>query len=87
MGACGLPLLVSNLQGIPEAIEIGKAGFVFEPGNSEELAEKIEYFIDKPEIREQFSKNARARILEGFTLKDNEENLVKVVKDVVGTIT
>jgi len=86
MGACGLPLLVSNLQGIPEAIEIGKTGFVFEPGNSEELAEKIEYFIDNPEIREQFSKNARARILEGFTLKDNEENLVKVVRDVVGTI-
>jgi len=87
MAACGLPLLVSNLQGIPEAIEIGKTGFVFEPGNSEELAEKIEYFIDNPVIREQFSKNARSRILEGFTLKDNEENLVKVVREVMGTIT
>jgi len=86
MAACGLPLLVSNLHGLPETIDDNETGFVFEPGNSLELADKIEYLIDNPDIREQFSKNARLRILEGFTLKDNEENLVKVVRDVVGTI-
>ncbi|MDL2256307.1 glycosyltransferase [Parabacteroides sp. OttesenSCG-928-G06] len=37
----GTPVLGANIGGIPELIEIGKNGFLFTPGNIEELREKI----------------------------------------------
>ena len=36
---CGKPVVGSKTGGIPELIKPGKTGFLFEPGNSEELAE------------------------------------------------
>lgn len=82
MAACGLPLLVSNLQGLPETIENNKTGLLFEPGDSIELADKIEYLLDNEEIRDNFSRNARVRIMNGFTLQDNVNKLAGVVKQV-----
>lgn len=38
--ACGVPVLASRVGGLPEVIEDGKSGILFEMGNVEEAAEK-----------------------------------------------
>ena len=38
----GTPVLGSNRGGIPELIQVGKTGDLFEPGNVESLKSKIE---------------------------------------------
>ncbi len=45
----GTPVVGSRLGGIPELIQEGKTGLLFEAGNSEELAEKIKQIIDNNE--------------------------------------
>ena len=37
----GLPVIASRIGGIPELVDDGKTGLLFEPGNSSDLAEKI----------------------------------------------
>ncbi len=82
MASCGLPLLVSNLQGLAETIEDGKTGYSFTPGNNTELADKVELLADNPDKQNQLCTNARNRVLEKFTLEKQEEKLVDTVKKV-----
>lgn len=43
--ACGVPVIASNRGGILDYLEDGKNGFLFEPGDSRQLSDKIcEYF-------------------------------------------
>ena len=38
----GTPVLGANIGGIPELIQVGKTGELFESGNAEDLKKKIE---------------------------------------------
>jgi len=80
MAAAGLPLVVSRLQGLVETLADGKTGYLFEPGNSAELAEKISFLLDHPEVCSSFSKNARARMLDGYTLEHQRKNLTDCLR-------
>jgi len=43
------PIIASRIGGIPEAVEHGVNGFLFEPGNAEELAKYMKFFIENPQ--------------------------------------
>lgn len=75
MASCGLPLVVSSLQGLVETIEDHKTGFLFEPGNSSEMADKIQLIINDQTLEQKLSKAGRERILNGFTVRHQKENL------------
>ena len=77
---CGLPLLVSNLQGLVETIDKGKTGYSFLPGDYMELSKLIIYMLDNQEVRNLIAKNARERILSGFTVQKQLERLVSLIK-------
>ena len=55
----GLPVVASNVGGIPEIINNGENGFLIDPGNSELLSEKLHMLISNEALRKQFSKNSR----------------------------
>ncbi|MDO9182498.1 MAG: glycosyltransferase family 4 protein [Bacteriovorax sp.] len=80
MASSGLPLIVSNLQGLVEVIEIGKTGYLIEPGNHVDLANRIEQLIDNIDLRNEMSVAARKRIIEGFSREKQIENLTNTVQ-------
>jgi len=47
--ACGLPVISTNVSGIPELVEDGISGFLVEQKNVAQLIEKLEYLITHPE--------------------------------------
>ncbi|NQV12783.1 MAG: glycosyltransferase family 4 protein [Parcubacteria group bacterium] len=55
------PVIGSNIGGIPEVIEDKKSGLLFAPNSHSDLAKKITYLLDNPEILEEMSKNAFQR--------------------------
>lgn len=61
MAACGLPMVASNLQGLAESVLDGQTGFLFEPGNHQELADKIERLLDNPELAARLGRAGRDR--------------------------
>ena len=65
--SCGLPVIASAVGGIPEFIRNGVNGFLVQPNNDKQLAEKIAYFHDNPEIHSHFSQQARKIAIEQFS--------------------
>jgi glycosyltransferase involved in cell wall biosynthesis len=57
-----LPIIATNVYGIPEQIKDGIDGILIEPGNSMRLAEKIEFLLDNPTIALQYASAANKKV-------------------------
>ena len=55
----GTPVLGAAIGGIPELIEVGKTGELFESGNKSELKSKIQKLWSDRELTEQYSRNCK----------------------------
>jgi phosphatidylinositol alpha 1,6-mannosyltransferase len=51
--ACGLPVIAANAYALPELAHNGENGFVFQPGNSDELAHYLDLLLAEPALRAQ----------------------------------
>lgn len=83
--AQGLPVLGSCLGSIQELIEHGRTGMLFQPGNSEELADTAEWLFTHPAELEQMSKAALLEFEKKYTADRNYEQLIAVYKHVIVT--
>lgn len=77
--ASGLPIIATNVGGIPEAIESNKQGYLIEPGNVKELADKISILIESRELRNEFGMNSRKKFLEKFTLNNMCKKIYTII--------
>lgn len=81
--AMGKPVVGSNIGGIPELIEDGVNGFLFEPGNAYDLAEKIRCLLSKPELIVKMGKNARKKVEEEYNEEIHYQKLMEVYEKVI----
>jgi phosphatidylinositol alpha-1,6-mannosyltransferase len=65
--ACGLPVLGSRTGGIPEYLEEGRSGFLFEPERPEELAALVLRLVNDPGLRRGMGEAARELALRRFS--------------------
>lgn len=65
--ACARPVVATRFGGIPEVVADGESGFLVEPENSTELAEKIGRLLDDATLRTRFGLCGRTRALATFT--------------------
>ena len=66
--ACGTPVIATRVGGIPEQIVDGETGFLVSPGNSREMAEKIEIFVDNPTLLKKMGYSAGKYVRVQFDL-------------------
>ena len=52
--ASGKPVIASNLAGVREVVNDGVNGWLVRPGQAEELASKLDYFLANPEVAQEF---------------------------------
>lgn len=55
--ASGLPIVATKVGGLPEIVNIGENGFLVEPKNSEQIAEKISLLFKDEKLRKRISRN------------------------------
>jgi glycosyltransferase involved in cell wall biosynthesis len=60
-------IATANSGGTAELIEEGKTGLLYERGNHAELADKIQYLYENPEIRSQLGQAGHAWVIGRFT--------------------
>ena len=55
--AAGLPIVATRVGGLPEIVTEGENGFLVEPRNSQQLAEKILFLLKNEDMRRHLSGN------------------------------
>jgi len=67
--ATGLPVIASNLSGIPEVVEEGKTGFLVPQKDVEALAEMMTYLAQNPHLWSELGRAGRQRVEKHFSQK------------------
>lgn len=73
---CGTPVLGADIGGIPELIQVGKTGVLFESGNAEDLKGKIRMLWDRRELCKEYSANCQD--IHFDTIDEYYEKLVQI---------
>ena len=76
--ASGLPVIGSNIGGIPEMVVDDKTGYLFECGNSEDLAKKIESLISRRRKALEFGAIGREISLKEYSIQENVKEVLKL---------
>ena len=59
--AAGRPVIASSLGGLPFTVKDGVTGLLCKPDDPHDLAEKIEFLLNNPVVREQMGRQGRER--------------------------
>jgi glycosyltransferase involved in cell wall biosynthesis len=61
------PVVASRTGGLPEVVRDGETGFLVEPGNVEELGDRIDRLLRDPALARRMGRTAREVVLDQFT--------------------
>ena len=78
-----LPVVTTNVGGIPETITNGKNGFMCRPFNSREFSDKILYLLEHPVAADEMAFQARKTVVERFDWRLVVQKVLKVYGEVL----
>jgi len=81
--ASGKPVIASNLPGVRSVIDFNINGFLVEPKNIKQLAEKINSLIYNHDVCRQFGQNGRTKVLEKYDIQKVGEKMEKILTDLL----
>lgn len=67
--ACRLPILSTDVHGIPHMLDREKEGRLFPPGNTAALCDNLSKILTNPELAQTMAERARQRVTEQFDSK------------------
>lgn len=76
--ACGKPVVGSDVGGIPDTIVDGANGFLVKPKDPKDLADKILFLMEHPEVARKMGKEGRKMAEEKFDVKKRVERIVQL---------
>lgn len=79
----GVPVITTNVGGIPEVLNKGKNGWMVAPQNPTLLADTIEYVLDHPEERWEKQQNGHIYVKENFNHLRSLKQFVQALRDLV----
>jgi glycosyltransferase involved in cell wall biosynthesis len=74
------PVIASRIGGIPELVRDGETGLLFEPGNADDLAKKMQWMMKHPKERREMGRRTRELVEKEYTPEKHYEQLMAVYK-------
>jgi glycosyltransferase involved in cell wall biosynthesis len=81
--SAGIPVIASDIGGIPELVEDGKTGYLFRPGDARDLAKKMSEFIPISGFARIFGKVAFEKIKK-YTIELQTRKIIDVYSQILG---
>ncbi|MGB3652518.1 MAG: glycosyltransferase family 4 protein [Rivularia sp. (in: cyanobacteria)] len=76
--AKGTPVIAANIGAIAELVDSGRTGLHFSPGNSEDLASKVQWAIENQTKLTQMRQEARAEFESKYTAQQNYHRMMEI---------
>jgi colanic acid/amylovoran biosynthesis glycosyltransferase len=81
--AAGIPVVSTQVGGIPESVWDGKSGFLVPQRDIEALADKLCYLIEHPEIWTQMGRAGCAHVKANYDINKLNEQLVELYEQIL----
>jgi colanic acid/amylovoran biosynthesis glycosyltransferase len=75
--ASGVPVIASQLSGIPELVNHQLTGLLVPPGDATVLADALERYLEYPELRHRLGRAGREKVVGEFDLNKNAARLAQ----------
>jgi L-malate glycosyltransferase len=85
--ACGLPVIASQVGGLPEVVLDGRTGLLVPPGDINALAAAMARLLSKPELRARMGQAGRQFVLEHYRWTDNASLMEQLYTEVLSDST
>jgi glycosyltransferase involved in cell wall biosynthesis len=82
--AYGKPVVGSRMGGIPELVEEGKTGLLYEAGDVDGLLKALNQLMSSKDLRQQMGQAGRKRVEQHFSLDKHHQGLMNIYKNVLG---
>ncbi len=80
--ATGLPVVATNVGGVPEQVSEGDTGLLVPSRAPYEMADKLQYLIEHPEQRAEMGRKGRAQVEQKFSMEVLFPRLLEVYEKV-----
>jgi len=84
-GAAGVPAVATDIAGTSDLIIDNKTGFLFKPGDKDDLVKKIKQLIDDPKLRRAMGIAARNRMKECFSVNNMADQYESLYDELLDT--
>jgi glycosyltransferase involved in cell wall biosynthesis len=84
--ANGLPVIASRLGALPELVQHGRTGLLFEPGSADDLGRHLAWAEAFPAKMRAMGENARAAYEARFTSQENYQQLMAIYEEAIGAV-
>jgi len=78
--AVGKPVVAANRSSLSEVVEDGVTGFLADPTDERDFADKIGCLLDSPDQRENMGRAGRRRVAERFDFGKTAEQLIEIYR-------
>ncbi len=85
--ACGLPVVVSRIGGLPEVVSNEVTGIIVPPGDVQATADAISRLVDDPALCHRLGAAGRAFVLENYEWNENASRMERLYESIVSRRT
>jgi glycosyltransferase involved in cell wall biosynthesis len=85
--AMELPVVASRVGGIPELVEHGTTGLLFEPGDASELAAGLIHLLGDEHLRREMGAKAREKVIAHHTMEKMTRETERVFIEALNEVT
>lgn len=83
--SCGLPVIGTNVGGIPEVVENGRNGILINKCDKDALTRAIKCLYEDEDLAKQMGSNGRKVIETSFSWQRNSEQLIGIYRELINT--
>ena len=76
--ATELPVIASNVGGLPEVVVDGETGYLVPPGDADALSARMAQLIAAPELRQRMGETGRAYVKAHYDWQDNAAQMERL---------
>ncbi len=81
--ACEVPVIASNIGGLPEVVIDGKTGYLVKPGNEQDLSEKMYHLVIDKELRKKMGLEGRKFVSKNYDWQENLKLMEKYLYQII----
>ncbi len=85
--ATGLPVVASDVHGIPDVVDHQRTGLLVPPGDAAALAAALTTLLDDADLRTELGAAGRAFVEEHYRWQDNAEQMERLYQELLQTFT